>query len=76
MKYQHIEDKTNWGINSVCQVSNNLIGSVGNDAKLKIWNWKKGNLQKSYLGHGHPIKCICLVKKGEIIATGSAHEGD
>ena len=53
-----------------------MIGSVGNDAKLKIWNWKKGTLQKSYLGHGHPIKCICLVKKGEIIATGSAHDGD
>ena len=39
---------------------------------LKIWDWRKKKLLKSNLGHGHPIRCICLLKFGQILATGSA----
>ena len=66
-----IHDEENWGINAVCQVSNDMIATAGNDAKIKLWNWKTGDLQKTLIGHGNPIRCLVMVKMGELLASGS-----
>jgi hypothetical protein len=36
----------------------------GNDCLLKFWDWKKGIMIKKIAGHGHAVKCLCILKKG------------
>jgi WD40 repeat protein len=59
------------GVNACAQVSKDLIVTGGNDCLLKFWDWKKGILVKKIAGHGHAVKCLCIIRKGFFLASGS-----
>jgi WD40 repeat protein len=68
---QFIEDKESQGINCAIFVDSETIASGGDDKAVKIWKWRIGKCIAKLLGHSHPIKSLCLLQKGQIIASGS-----
>ena len=53
----------------MCALPDGNIVSAGEDAYIKLWNVKTGNMIRSFIGHDDFVRCLELTSNGDLCSA-------
>ncbi|KRX10884.1 WD40-repeat-containing domain [Pseudocohnilembus persalinus] len=61
-----LQDKQSLGCNSIVIIDRQSVAEGGDDCEIKLWDWEKGTIPKTLIGHSQPINCLILLAQNTI----------